>query len=95
MSTEFENAVIAFGQSLEARWGDSDARDQARRRLLELIDAEFDGSCFAYAMKCIVGHANATLERRQQQAYNSKAAEPLSPEEELADTIARQKGEDV
>ena len=29
--------------------------------------------------------------RERQQAYNSKAAEPLSPEEELADTIARQK----
>ena len=29
--------------------------------------------------------------RGRQQAYNSKAAEPLSPEEELADTIARQK----
>lgn len=29
----------------------------------------------------------------RQQAYNSKAAEPLSPEEELADTIARQKEE--
>lgn len=27
----------------------------------------------------------------KQQAYNSKAAEPLSPEEELVDTIARQK----
>jgi len=33
--------------------------------------------------------------RQGQQAYNSKAAEPLSPEEELADTIARQKGEDA
>ncbi len=29
--------------------------------------------------------------RQEQQAHNSKAAEPLSPEEELADTIARQK----
>ena len=29
----------------------------------------------------------------KQQAYNSKAAEPLSPEEELADTIKRQKEE--
>ena len=29
--------------------------------------------------------------RGRQQAYNSKAAEPLSPEEELAETIARQK----
>jgi len=31
--------------------------------------------------------------RGRQQAYNSKAAEPLSPEEEIADTIARQKEE--
>ena len=38
--------------------------------------------------------AKATAARRgRQQAYNSKAAEPLSPEEELADTIARQKEE--
>ena len=33
--------------------------------------------------------------RGRQQAYNSKAAEPLSPEEELAATVARQKGEDA
>lgn len=33
----------------------------------------------------------ASKRRGRQQAYNSKAAEPLSPEEELADTIARQK----
>lgn len=31
----------------------------------------------------------------KQQAYNSKAAEPLSPEEELADTIKRQKEDEV
>ena len=34
---------------------------------------------------------NWARRRGRQQAYNSKAAEPLSPEEELADTIARQK----
>ena len=33
----------------------------------------------------------APKRRGRQQAHNSKAAEPLSPEEELADTIARQK----
>ena len=33
--------------------------------------------------------------RQEQQAYNSKAAEPLSPEAELAATVARQKGEDA
>ena len=38
---------------------------------------------------------NWARRRGRQQAYNSKAAEPLSPEEELADTIARQKGEDA
>ena len=38
-----------------------------------------------------------TAKRRlvRQQAYNSKAAEPLSPEAELAATVARQKGEDA
>ena len=33
--------------------------------------------------------------RREQQAYNSKAAEPLSPEEELAATVRRMNGEEV
>ena len=38
-----------------------------------------------------------TAKRRlvRQQAYDSKAAEPLSPEAELAATVARQKGEEV
>lgn len=31
----------------------------------------------------------------KQQAYNSKAAEPLTPEEELAETIKRQKEADA
>ena len=31
--------------------------------------------------------------RARQQAYNSKAAEPLSPEAELAATVARQRGD--
>ena len=30
-----------------------------------------------------------------QQAYNSKAAEPLSPEEEIAATVKRMNGEEV
>ena len=33
----------------------------------------------------------AATYRERQQAYNNKAADPLTPEEELADTIARQK----
>ena len=37
----------------------------------------------------------ASKRRGRQQAYNSKAAEPLSPEAELAATVARQKGEDA
>ena len=36
---------------------------------------------------------NWARRRGRQQAYNSKAAEPLSPEAELAATVARQKEE--
>ena len=35
----------------------------------------------------------APKRRGRQQAYNSKAAEPLSPEAELAATVARQRGD--
>ena len=47
----------------------------------------------ARRMLCRVFQKERSRARRRgrQQAYNSKAAEPLSPEEELADTIARQK----
>ena len=38
---------------------------------------------------------NWARRRGRQQAYNSKAAEPLSPEAELAATVDRQKGEDA
>ena len=37
----------------------------------------------------------AATYRARQQAYNNKAADPLTPEEELADTITRQKELDV
>ena len=36
---------------------------------------------------------NWARRRGRQQAYNSKAAEPLSPEAELAATVARQRGD--
>jgi len=38
---------------------------------------------------------NWARRRGRQQAYDSKAAEPLSPEAELAATVDRQKGEDA
>lgn len=38
---------------------------------------------------------NWAKRRERLQADNCKAAEPLSPEEELADTVARQKEEEV
>lgn len=54
--------------------------------------------CALTAMRryLVRGHRCAWRTARRlakQQAYNSKAAEPLSPEEELADTIKRQKEE--
>ena len=38
---------------------------------------------------------NHAREGKGQQAYNSKAAEPLSPEEEIAATVKRMNGEEV
>ena len=54
MSSEFEEAVIAFAQSLDAVDA-TDAERRARdRRLMELIDAEFEGTCFGIALKRLV-----------------------------------------
>ena len=54
MSTDFENALIAYAQSLDAL-GATDAERRRRRvRLRELIDAEFGGSCFAIALMRLV-----------------------------------------
>lgn len=54
MSTDFEEAVIAFAQSLDARGRTPEEIRLKERRLLELIESEFDTSCFGIAMKRLV-----------------------------------------
>lgn len=54
MSTDFEEAVIAFAQSLDADWATDKKKEKIRERLVELLDSEFEGSAFAIAMKRIV-----------------------------------------
>lgn len=54
MSSEFEEAVIAFAQSLDAVDATDAERRRRRVRLRELIDAEFGGSCFAIALMRLV-----------------------------------------
>ena len=54
MSTDFEEAVIAFAQSLDAKGRTPEEIRLRERRLLELIESEFDTSCFGIAMKRLV-----------------------------------------
>lgn len=54
MSTDFEEAVIAFAQSLDADWATDKEKEKIRESLVELLDSEFEGSAFAIAMKRIV-----------------------------------------
>lgn len=54
MSTDFEEAVIAFAQSLDARERTPEEIRRRERRLLKLIESEFGTSCFGIAMKRLV-----------------------------------------
>lgn len=54
MSSEYEEAVIAYAQSLDATWATDADRERAKKRLVELIESEFGGSAFEIAMKRIV-----------------------------------------
>ena len=54
MSTDFEEAVIAFAQSLDAKGRTPEEIRRRERCLLELIESEFDTSCFGIAMKRLV-----------------------------------------
>lgn len=59
MSTEFEEAVIAFAQSLKADRADDKTRAKCRRQLEKLIDWEFDRSSgFGIALMGIVRAAS-------------------------------------
>lgn len=61
MSTDFEEAVIAFGQSLN---GDVRERDRCKRELLRIVDAEFgEDNAFTNALKAIIARAEVGAER--------------------------------
>lgn len=58
MSTEFEETLIAYCQSLWATWGEMLERDRCKRELLRIVDTEFgEDSAFTIALKGIVEKA--------------------------------------
>ncbi len=66
MSTDFEEAVISFGQSLNANPVDERVRSRSKRELLRIVDAEFgEDNAFTNALKAIIARAEAgmTLDR--------------------------------
>ena len=66
MSTDFEEAVIAFGQSLNANPVDERVRSRSKRELLRIVDAEFgEDNAFTNALQAIIARAEAgmTLDR--------------------------------
>ena len=64
MSTDFEEAVIAFGQSLNAHPVDERVRSRSKRELLRIVDAEFgEDNAFTNALKAIIARAEAGEER--------------------------------
>jgi len=64
MSTDFEEAVIAFGQSLNANPVDERVRSRSKRELLRIVDAEFgEDNAFTNALKAIIARAEAGEER--------------------------------
>ena len=64
MSTDFEEAVIAFGQSLNANPVDERVRSRSKRELLRIVDAEFgEDNAFTNALNAIIARAEAGEER--------------------------------
>ena len=51
MSTDFEEALIAYAQSLDAAWATDKDRERLREELVRIIDAEFGDGVFAIALK--------------------------------------------
>ena len=59
MSTDFEDATIAYAQSLTASCGDAKAREKCKRDLLRIIDAEYgEDTVYSIALKGIVEKAD-------------------------------------
>ena len=64
MSTDFEEAVIAFGQSLNANPADERELSRRKRELLRIVDAEFgEDNAFTNALKAIIARAEVGAER--------------------------------
>ena len=53
MSTEFEEALIAYAQTLDAPGATDNDRRRARKTLLDLIEWEHD-NCFGIALRRLV-----------------------------------------
>ena len=59
MSTDFENAVIAYAQTLSASWTDAKAREKCKRELLHIIDWEYgEDNGYSDALKKIIEKAD-------------------------------------
>lgn len=96
----YEVTVRPFpnGEGEIGRWHANCMADGATKFILESKSKSIAIECALTAMRryLVRGHRCAWRTARRvakQQAYNSKAAEPQTPEEELADTIKRQKEE--
>ena len=94
----YEITVKPWAATGTSKWR---ARAQVCDKVLFYLEAASKSlaiGCALVAMRRYLFRAHRAAWRTarrlaKQQAYNSKAAEPLSPEEELADTIKRQKEE--
>lgn len=65
MSTDFEDAVIAYGESFDLAY-DRREREKRKRELLHIIDSECgDDSAYSIALKAIVEKADAGADARK------------------------------
>ena len=66
MSTDFEDAVIAFGESFDLAY-DRREREKRKHELLRIIDAEYgEDGAYAIALKKIVEKADVGADAREQ-----------------------------
>lgn len=65
MSTDFEDAVIAYGESLDLGC-DQREREKCKRELLHIIDAEYgEDNAYSNALKGIVEKADVGADARE------------------------------
>ena len=58
MSTDFEEAVIAYGESFDLAF-DRREREKRKRELMHIIDAEYgEDNCYSIALKSIIEKAD-------------------------------------